>query len=67
MNHDVVVNTSADPEVGIEEVFTSMEDGVYGVGQDVPITVVFTAPVSLWLSGLDVRHERIKEDGTLVP
>lgn len=46
VNHDVVVDTSSDPDVNITRVYTSMENGTYGVGEDILVTVVFSAPVS---------------------
>lgn len=42
----MVVDTSLDPEVLITRVYTTMEDGTYGVGEEILITVVFSAPVS---------------------
>lgn len=47
VNHDVVVDTSLDASVYITRVFTTMEDAAYGVGHEILITVVFSAPVSL--------------------
>lgn len=40
-----MVDTSSDPAVSITRVYTAMEDGTYGVGEEVFITVVFSAPV----------------------
>lgn len=45
VNHDVVVDTSLDPSVYVTRVYTTLEDGAYGVGEEIPITVVFSAPV----------------------
>lgn len=46
VNHGVVVDTSLDPEVYITTVYTAMENGTYGVGEEILVTVVFSAPVS---------------------
>lgn len=43
--HDVVIDTSSDPAVEVTKVYTTLADGAYGVGQEIPITVVFSAPV----------------------
>ncbi|CAM9102436.1 unnamed protein product [Scytosiphon promiscuus] len=45
VDHDVVVDTSLDPSVSVTRVYTAVEDGSYGVGADIPVTVVFSAPV----------------------
>ena len=47
VNHDVVVDTSLDPSVYVTRVYTTLEDGAYGVGEEIPIIVVFSAPVRL--------------------
>lgn len=49
VNHDVVVDTSSDPAVYITSVYTTLEDGTYGVGHEIPVTVMFSAPVGLCL------------------
>lgn len=46
VNHDVVIDTSLDPAVSITSVYTEMADGTYGVGEEILVTVVFSAPVS---------------------
>lgn len=46
VNHDVVIDTSSDSDVYITGVYTTMVDGTYGVGEDILVTVVFSAPVS---------------------
>lgn len=50
VDHDVVIDTSLDPSVSVTRVYTAMEDGLYGVGEDILVTVVFSAPVSICLS-----------------
>lgn len=40
-----MVDTSSDAPVHITRVHTEMEDGAYGVGEDILVTVVFSAPV----------------------
>lgn len=45
VNHDVAVDTSSDPSVYITRVYSAMEDGAYGVGEAILVTVVFSAPV----------------------
>ncbi|CAM9774726.1 unnamed protein product, partial [Discosporangium mesarthrocarpum] len=50
-NHDVTVDTSSDPVVSVTDVHTTLAGGTYGVGQEIPITVVFSAP--LLLNGTD--------------
>ncbi|CAM9243696.1 unnamed protein product, partial [Ectocarpus sp. 8 AP-2014] len=45
VNHDVTVDTSSDASVHITRVYTDMEDGAYGVGEELLVTVVFSAPV----------------------
>lgn len=46
VNHDVVIDTSEDPPVHVTRIYTTLDDGAYGVGQKIPVTVVFSAPVS---------------------
>lgn len=46
VSHDVVIDTSLDPAVYVTSVYTTMEDGTYGVGEEILVTVVFSAPVS---------------------
>lgn len=41
----MTVDTSSDDSVHITRVYTDMEDGAYGVGEDILVTVVFSAPV----------------------
>lgn len=41
-----MVDTSLDPSVPVTRVYTAMEDGSYGVGEAIAVTVVFSAPVS---------------------
>lgn len=55
VNHDVVLDTSSDPEVRVVRVYTTLEGGVYGVGQEIPISVVFSAPVRKTRSGTRYR------------
>lgn len=50
VNHDVIVNTSLDPLVHVTRVYSTLEDGMYGVGQDIPVTIAFSAPVG-WFVG----------------
>lgn len=40
-----MIDTSLDPVVTIIRVYTTLEDGVYGVGEDILLIVVFSAPV----------------------
>lgn len=57
MSHDVVIDTSLDPPVYISRVYTILENGTYGVGQEIPVTVVFSAPVRLCLGGETVHYD----------
>ena len=49
VDHDVVVDTSSDNSVYVTSVYSTMEDGVYGVGEEIFVTVVFSAPVRVCL------------------
>ena len=42
VNHDVVIDTSLDPSVYVTRVYTTLEDGAYGVGEEIPIILVFS-------------------------
>lgn len=57
VNHAVAVDTSLDPPVYITRVYTAMEDGAYGVGEAILVTVVFSAPVNFLLNCR--RHTRV--------
>ncbi len=48
VNHDVVVDTSSDSLVEVTSVYSTMGDGTYGVGEEIFVTVVFSAPVRGW-------------------
>lgn len=43
-----MIDTSLDPDVYITGVYTTMDDGTYGVGEEILVTVVFSAPVSYY-------------------
>eukprot|EP00752_Nemacystus_decipiens_P003960 g3626.t1 len=64
VNHDVVIDTSLDPDVYITSVYTTMEDGTYGVGQEILVTAVFSAPVYADATGGGTVAPNLYLDGT---
>lgn len=58
----MVINTTADPSVYITRVYSTLEDGTYGVGEEIPVVVVFSAPVRSVIGLCISSYIRIRSD-----
>ncbi|CAM9319679.1 unnamed protein product, partial [Phaeothamnion confervicola] len=65
--NDVIIDTTGDPAVTTVAVWTPLAAGTYGVGQVVPLLVIFSAPIVLDCTGSGDGGSNSSSGGSRVP